>query len=97
MKPLKKKKEKSNSRVRYSGVCQCETYEHCSKCDPEYFNEEKRLRCFRSEIIEEMRRREREGPINGLDGMFLCLAEEREIYPDDIIEKYGKRSIPNGK
>ena len=46
---------------------------------------------FREEILEEMRKREREGPINGLDGFFLCLAEERAIYPDDILEKYCKK------
>jgi tRNA/tmRNA/rRNA uracil-C5-methylase (TrmA/RlmC/RlmD family) len=46
MKPLKKLKkriEKSKSRVRYSGVCQCEIYEHCSKCDPESFKEKQKL------------------------------------------------------
>jgi hypothetical protein len=29
------RKKKSKSKVRYSGVCQCEIYEHCSKCDPD--------------------------------------------------------------
>jgi len=55
-----------------------------------YYEIDKKLIPFREEILEEMRRREREGPLNGLDGMFLCLAEERAIYPDDIIKKYIK-------
>ena len=52
--------------------------------------EGKDLRQFRGEILEEMYRREREGPINGWDGLFLDLAENWEVYPDDIMEKYEK-------
>jgi len=54
-------------------------------------NYHEKLRPFRKEILKEMRRREREGPVNGLDGMFLGLAEDCGIYPDDIVEKYIKK------
>lgn len=40
------------------------------------------------QILKEMLKRERNGKPNGLDGLFLCLAQERRIYPDDIIKKY---------
>lgn len=52
----------------------------------------KDLRPFRDEIIKEMIRREQDGEINGLDGMLLDLACRYEIYPDDIMEKYQKKS-----
>lgn len=42
---------------------------------------------LREKIMEEMRERERNGKLNGLDGMFLYLAGMK-IYPDDIIKKY---------
>jgi len=25
------------SNIRYAGVCTCEVYEHCAKCDPDFF------------------------------------------------------------
>lgn len=52
------------------------------------YEKDEKLLDFREEILEEMRRRELEGPKNGLDGLFLTLAEDYAIYPDDIIKNY---------
>ena len=32
--------QRKQTNVRIEGVCNCEVFEHCPKCDPEYFMEE---------------------------------------------------------